>query len=1081
MTINYSTLLGLTKPVTGTQSGTWGDDVNTGLTDYLDAAIAGAQVISGSQTAVTLTKTVGTSSAPTTLVQAGSGASGSSQYQVIQCTGNPASLLTITVPAADKTYIVINATSTSQSVKVVGTGPTTGVTIAAGEKAVIAWNGSDFVKVATANGTGEFTTVDTTNLEVTNIKAKDGTAAATIADSTGIITVSTQLNVDNLNFSVNTISSTDTNGNIVLAPNGTGDVQVDADTLRVGDSGAAATITTNGAGNLTISTNAGTNSGTIVINQGTNGNIEVAPNGTGDVYLTADTVRIGDSNANATLTTNGTGDLILNTNSGTNSGSITIADGAGGDITATPNGNGSVVITNSGTSNALRITQTGSGNALLVEDSSNPDASPFVIDASGNVIKGSTSLYASLGATPQVQFNGTGVGDSTFAINSWRNSSASGGLIALNHSKSGIVGTFGTLASGDSIGSLVFSGDDGTSFIQSASISAAVDDTPGTNDMPGRLSLATTADGASSPTERVRINSAGLTTVGYSAATGAALSTTVAAKLLSANTTYTDSATAASGTVTHGTINSFDNPAIAASNASVTYTNASTVYIDGAPTAGSNVTITNPYALYVAAGATYLGGNLTLSGGTANGVLYLDGSKVATSGSALTFDGTNFLVNGVASGSAISGSASVVAIRDLATSNVSSFKAIGGSSATQIELFGSGTLTGLWTSTNTPMVFATNNAEQMRLTSTGLGIGTSSPGYKLTVAGGATSLAANQYLRFGAAPFAAGDGSVTNYLFSGTTSMTWRNAADSADLMYLSNGGNLGLGVTPSAWGSAYKTIQFGIDGVLNATTTTTNGVILGKNFFNNGSGNLYINTDYASFYQQITGQHQWFTAPSGTAGNTISFTQAMTLTAAGRLGVGQTSPGVAFSVAGQSEAWQIAFTTASGTAGGLIGSPAADVIAFGNWAGSERARITSGGEFYIAGTTDQGAYNLQCNGTGVWGAGAYVNGSDERLKDDIQSLDSCLNVVNALRPVTFKYKPEHSKDQSIQTGFIAQELQQVLAGKPYLEGLVQEGPQHLNVAYQNIIPLLTKAIQEQQALIESLTFRVAQLEGTQP
>ena len=147
----------------------------------------------------------------------------------------------------------------------------------------------------------------------------------------------------------------------------------------------------------------------------------------------------------------------------------------------------------------------------------------------------------------------------------------------------------------------------------------------------------------------------------------------------------------------------------------------------------------------------------------------------------------------------------------------------------------------------------------------------------------------------------------------------------------------------------------------------------------------------------------------------------------------------------------------------------------------TERARITSGGEFYIAGTTDQGAYNLQCNGTGVWGAGAYVNGSDERLKDDIQSLDSCLNVVNALRPVTFKYKPEHSKDQSVQTGFIAQELQQVLAGKPYLEGLVQEGPQHLNVAYQNIIPLLTKAIQEQQALIESLTSRVAQLEGTQP
>jgi hypothetical protein len=127
------------------------------------------------------------------------------------------------------------------------------------------------------------------------------------------------------------------------------------------------------------------------------------------------------------------------------------------------------------------------------------------------------------------------------------------------------------------------------------------------------------------------------------------------------------------------------------------------------------------------------------------------------------------------------------------------------------------------------------------------------------------------------------------------------------------------------------------------------------------------------------------------------------------------------------------------------------------------------GGETIVGGTTDNGAYNLQCNGTGVWGAGAYVNGSDARLKDNIQSIDSCLDVVNALRPVTFQYKPEHSKDQSVQTGFIAQELQQALAGKLYIDGLVQEGPEYLNVAYQNIIPLLTKAIQELKAEIDQL------------
>ena len=151
MTINYTTLLGLAEPVTGTESGTWGDDVNKGITDYLDIAIAGTQTISGSQTAVTLSITNG-SSAASNIAQAGSGATGSSQYQVINCTGNPAGTLTVTVPASSKTYIVINATSTSQSVKIVGSGPTTGVTIVSGEKALVAWNGSDFVRVGNYNG-----------------------------------------------------------------------------------------------------------------------------------------------------------------------------------------------------------------------------------------------------------------------------------------------------------------------------------------------------------------------------------------------------------------------------------------------------------------------------------------------------------------------------------------------------------------------------------------------------------------------------------------------------------------------------------------------------------------------------------------------------------------------------------------------------------------------------------------------------------------------------------------------------------------------------------------------------------------
>ena len=79
-----------------------------------------------------------------------------------------------------------------------------------------------------------------------------------------------------------------------------------------------------------------------------NANIDIVPNGTGDVTLQADTVQVGDNNANATITTNGTGDLILNTNAGTNSGNVTIADGANGDITLTPNGTGRIVFGKAG-------------------------------------------------------------------------------------------------------------------------------------------------------------------------------------------------------------------------------------------------------------------------------------------------------------------------------------------------------------------------------------------------------------------------------------------------------------------------------------------------------------------------------------------------------------------------------------------------------------------------------------------------------------------------------------------------------------------------------------------------------------
>lgn len=186
---------------------------------------------------------------------------------------------------------------------------------------------------------------------------------------------------------------------------------------------------------------------------------------------------------------------------------------------------------------------------------------------------------------------------------------------------------------------------------------------------------------------------------------------------------------------------------------------------------------------------------------------------------------------------------------------------------------------------------------------------------------------------------------------------------------------------------------------------------------------------------------------------------------------------GTQFTTRGSIEFHLDAASSGSGSA------PTAIVFVTGDGSLTPRMRISSAGEVNIAsgGTfTDNGAYNLQCNGTAVWGAGAYVNGSDERIKDDIAPLGDCLGIVNSLQPITYRYKDTWSSDQNIQPGFVAQQLVTALAGQPYVDGVVQQGPEYLSVAYQNLIPILTKALQEANAKIDALEARVTALEDAQ-
>ena len=145
-----TSLIGLTLPTTGTLSGTWGDTVNNAISQIVDVAVAGTQTIS-TDADITLTLTTGTA-ASTGLT------ANSSQYAVILWTAGGTATRTITVPAQSKTYVVINKTSSTQSITIQGT-TGTGVTVAAGTRAIVAWDGTNFVNVGGGSAGGSTTQV----------------------------------------------------------------------------------------------------------------------------------------------------------------------------------------------------------------------------------------------------------------------------------------------------------------------------------------------------------------------------------------------------------------------------------------------------------------------------------------------------------------------------------------------------------------------------------------------------------------------------------------------------------------------------------------------------------------------------------------------------------------------------------------------------------------------------------------------------------------------------------------------------------------------------------------------------------
>ena len=178
---------------------------------------------------------------------------------------------------------------------------------------------------------------------------------------------------------------------------------------------------------------------------------------------------------------------------------------------------------------------------------------------------------------------------------------------------------------------------------------------------------------------------------------------------------------------------------------------------------------------------------------------------------------------------------------------------------------------------------STAGSERLRITSAGdVGIGTSSPQRPLDV-NGSVRLSSGSVIEWG--------GTVTNFITGNNSSNYVAIGTNSTERLRIDSSGNLGLGVTPSAWDSIFKVYQLGQTGVVAGRSDTPAAQIqVGSNFYYDGADFRYITSSFAHRYLQNNGAHSWDVAASGTAGNTITFTQAMTLSAAGGLSVGTTT-----------------------------------------------------------------------------------------------------------------------------------------------------------------------------------------------
>jgi hypothetical protein len=414
---------------------------------------------------------------------------------------------------------------------------------------------------------------------------------------------------------------------------------------------------------------------------------------------------------------------------------------------------------------------------------------------------------------------------------------------------------------------------------------------------------------------------------------------------------------------------------------------------------------------------------------------------------------------------------------------------------------------GLNFDSNTFVIDATNDR---------VGVGTSSPLLPLHVVttGTSTSAFGNAISTFrsGAAGRDASiqfsDGTNTGNI--GQLSGNLLLGTGGNERMRIDSSGNVGIGTS-----SPTNALQLGACSVLGQDI---NSLYIGANFKSN---NQYINTNFASqmYFDQTDAKIVFRRAASGTAGNAITWSESMRIDSSGNVGIGTSSPNqrlestgtIRVSRAGTPTTF-MEFFGGDGSLDPRINVPSGFGIPF-SISGTEKMRIDSSGNLLVGTTSQTQSAKLTVNGaiagsgyqSHAGSAGAYQSNvfnfnwtgspalwvdttnlgniqlsSDYRIKRNIQTMnDSGLNKIMALRPVTYQmadYGTLFKASDDIKEGFIAHEVQEVIPSGA--DGVKDAENQIQSLRVDAILAVAVKAIQEQQALIQSQADTITAMEA---